>query len=157
VDLMVADAFVLAGAIAPGARVVDVGSGAGAPALALAALRPDLALTLVEPLQKRVSFLRVTAGAIAWGGPRPVVVRERGEQTAARGARFDVAISRATLPPREWLALGARLAPEVWVLLAQAEPPDEPGLGVTQDVRYRWPLTGVDRRAVRYRAASPPG
>src|SRR5689334_13761618 len=64
-DLMLADAFVLARHEARDRRVVDVGSGAGGPALALHVARPDLAVTLVEPLQKRVSFLRTVAGH--WG------------------------------------------------------------------------------------------
>ena len=37
---------------------IDVGSGAGAPALPFALLRPDVSLTLVEPLRKRIAFLR---------------------------------------------------------------------------------------------------
>ncbi|HWO08372.1 MAG TPA: RsmG family class I SAM-dependent methyltransferase, partial [Polyangiaceae bacterium] len=67
VDLFLADALVLA---AEGARGggsaqpwVDVGSGAGAPGLALALLWPVPALTLVEPRQKRVAFLRSAAGS----------------------------------------------------------------------------------------------
>jgi 16S rRNA (guanine527-N7)-methyltransferase len=155
VDLMLADALELAARIPEGARVVDVGSGAGAPGLPLAILRDDLEVTLVEPLQKRVSFLRVTVGALAWpGARRPKVTRDRGEAVADRGERFDVAISRATLPPPSWLELGARLAPEVWVLLAQIEAPAREGLEVFDDVRYRWPLTDAERRAVRYRRRS---
>src|SRR5258706_6321931 len=62
VDLMLADALVLARHKPPGRNVVDVGSGAGGPGLALHFARPDLSLTLVEPLQKRVSFLRTGSG-----------------------------------------------------------------------------------------------
>src|SRR5258706_10248738 len=62
VDLMLADALVLARREPPGRNVVDVGSGAGGPGLALHFARPDLSLTLVEPLQKRVSFLRTGSG-----------------------------------------------------------------------------------------------
>src|SRR5689334_11360419 len=40
-----------------GARIVDVGSGAGLPGLAIAIRRPDLQVDLVEPLQRRVDFL----------------------------------------------------------------------------------------------------
>lgn len=43
--------------IATGARVADVGSGAGLPGLALAIARPDLELTLIEPLERRVHWL----------------------------------------------------------------------------------------------------
>lgn len=157
VDLMVADALVLGSRVPAGARFVDAGTGAGAPGLALAIVRPDLAATLVEPLDKRVAFLRRTIGALAWpGAGRPAVVRGRAEALVQQGRAFDVAISRATLPPPEWLALGAGLAPrgDVWVLLAQGEPPELAGWQVAADVRYRWPLTGAERRAVRYAAAS---
>ena len=41
-----------------GVSLVDVGSGAGFPGLVLAAAMPELTVTLVEPRQKRVSFLR---------------------------------------------------------------------------------------------------
>lgn len=48
-------------AVAPflpvGATVVDVGTGAGLPGIPLAIARPDLSLTLVEPMARRVRFL----------------------------------------------------------------------------------------------------
>lgn len=153
VDLMVADALVLAQRVPRGARFVDVGSGAGAPGLALAIVRPDLEAVLVEPLDKRVTFLRRTIGTIASHlGSRVTVVRGRGELLVSQGRTFDAAISRATLPPPEWLALGARLAPEgeVWLLLAQAETPSIQGFRVADEVPYEWPLTGVSRRALRF-------
>jgi 16S rRNA (guanine527-N7)-methyltransferase len=148
VDLMLADAALLAGKIDRSARVVDVGTGAGAPGLALGLLRPDLDLTLVEPLQKRVAFVRTVLGSIAVTSVR--IERARGDELVRAGRSFDVAISRATLPPPEWLALGALLGREVWLLLARDEPPARPGLIIAEDVRYRWPLTGAERRAVRY-------
>ena len=43
--------------IPEGARVADVGSGAGLPGLVLALARPDLDVTLVEPLLRRTAFL----------------------------------------------------------------------------------------------------
>ena len=146
VDLMVADAALLATRIARDARVVDVGSGAGAPGLPLALLRCDLEVTLVEPMQKRAALLRMTLGA---GSERVRVVQQRGE--ALTEARFDVAISRATLPPAAWLELGARLAPEVWVLLAREESPALEGWKVIAENAYQLPLTRAERRAVCYR------
>lgn len=152
VDLMIADALVLASRAPQGARVVDVGTGAGAPGLPLSFARPDLALTLVEPKEKRVAFLRTAIGSIAKGGARPAVERGKGEDLLRRGPRFDVAISRATLAPERWIELGDALAPEgdVWVLLAREAAPSLAGRVIADDVRYAWPLTGVDRRAVRY-------
>ena len=49
----------LSEAIAPGQTVADVGSGAGLPGLVLAIARPDLHLTLIEPLLRRTVFLEV--------------------------------------------------------------------------------------------------
>ncbi|PYI68101.1 16S rRNA (guanine(527)-N(7))-methyltransferase RsmG [Arthrobacter livingstonensis] len=48
---------VVAELIDNGARVADVGSGAGLPGLCLAVARPDLYLTLIEPLERRVTWL----------------------------------------------------------------------------------------------------
>lgn len=166
-DLMLADAVVLARHEKQGAKVVDVGSGAGAPGLALSLLRPDLAVTLVEPLAKRVSFLRTVGGHVGQRAPgagaeKPgslKVVRGKGEDLAGQGGAFDGAVARATLPPPEWLALGSRLvAPggHVWVLLAKDDPPAAAGHVIEVDERYTWPLTGVQRRALRYRCEKRP-
>jgi 16S rRNA (guanine527-N7)-methyltransferase len=157
VDLLFADALLLAAHVPRGARVVDVGSGAGAPGLSLAIVRPDLELRLVEPLQKRVSFLRTAMGAVLAGrrDDRTRVTRERGEDVARKGERFDVAISRATLPPPAWLDLGLTLAPEVWLLLARDEPPRREATRVALDERYAWPLTRASRRAVRLLREAP--
>lgn len=152
-DLMIADAAVLAARIPEGARVVDVGSGAGAPGLALAILRPDLKITLVEPLKKRVAFLRTVIGSL---DRRDVeLVGERVESVvAARGVSWDVAISRATLAPAEWISVGLSLAPSVWVLLAKDEPPVTAAARAVEEHAYAWPLTKASRRAVRYVASA---
>ncbi|AUX27186.1 uncharacterized protein SOCEGT47_077670 [Sorangium cellulosum] len=159
-DLMLADARLLSEHVPEGRRVVDVGTGAGAPGLPLALLRPDLEMTLVEPLQKRVAFLRTATGTLVQQGElarAPRVERARGEDLVRAGRSFEVAISRATLAPEAWLPLGAALTAgepparrEVWVLLARDEPPSLPGWAPAGDHRYRWPLTGAERRAVRY-------
>ena len=43
----------------PNEKVVDIGSGAGLPGLVLAINRPDLQITLIEPLERRVEFLKL--------------------------------------------------------------------------------------------------
>lgn len=149
VDLMVADAVILAGKIDHGVRVVDIGSGAGAPGFALALLRPDLKMTLVEPLVKRVSFLRTAIGTVKRADI--ALVRGKGEDVTDT---FDVAISRATLNPPAWVPLGLKLAPHVWTLLAREEPPVVAGAKIDADHTYAWPLEGAQRRAVRHTRAS---
>ena len=152
-DLMLADALALASRIPQGASVVDVGSGAGAPGLPLAFVRPDLRVTLVEPLAKRISFLRTVIGTVSRADVR--LERARGEQVAGE---WDVAISRATLPPPAWLALGATRITRngsVWVLLAKEDAPAHPEMHVVEEMEYAWPATGVTRRAVRYAFTAP--
>ena len=151
VDLMLADAAAVSAHLPAGARVLDVGTGAGAPGLAIALSRPDLAVTLCEPLTKRVSFLRTVIGSV--GRSDVTLVGKRGEELPEGG--FDEVMARATLPPPEWLALGAKLVKPgggVWVLLATGEAPEATRMRarVTLDVRYPWVETGVTRRAVRY-------
>lgn len=61
-----------------GATVVDIGSGAGLPGLAIAIARPDLELHLVEPLERRVIWLREVVDALSLR--RVTVHRARAEQ-----------------------------------------------------------------------------
>jgi 16S rRNA (guanine527-N7)-methyltransferase len=151
VDLFLADAIVLA-ANEEGGAWVDVGTGAGAPGLVVALLRPDVRMTLVEPKDRRVAFLRSMIGKFSLAR----VTVERGRSDRLPGAGWDVAVSRATLPPPEWLAEGARLSRSAtWVLLAKEEPPSRVGTRIDVDLRYQWPITAASRRAVRYVAASP--
>jgi 16S rRNA (guanine527-N7)-methyltransferase len=157
VDLMLADALVLAAELPRDVGVVDVGTGAGAPGLALALLRPDLRLTLVEPLGKRASFLRTVIGAL--GRTDVILERARGEAMAGRGP-WTTAISRATLPPGAWLELGTTLAGPggvVWVLLAKDTAPHHPGAALERERTYSWPLTGAERRIAAYRVAGADG
>jgi 16S rRNA (guanine527-N7)-methyltransferase len=151
VDLMLADALVLAGQLPERATLLDVGTGAGAPGLPLALIRPDLRVTLVEPLGKRASFLRMVIGEV----DRPDVCIERTRAERLRPLRsWDVAVSRATMRPAAWLDLATRLvAPggTVWVLLAREGPPIHAQAEVETDIAYTWPLTGARRRALGYR------
>ncbi|MFE3542046.1 16S rRNA (guanine(527)-N(7))-methyltransferase RsmG [Nocardia sp. NPDC059177] len=83
--------------IEEGASVVDIGSGAGLPGIPLAIARPDLRITLVEPLLRRTVFL---SEFIEEAGLEVRVVRGRAEQSGvikeAGGA--DVVTSRAVAP-----------------------------------------------------------
>jgi 16S rRNA (guanine527-N7)-methyltransferase len=68
-----------------GARVVDVGSGAGLPGLVLALVRPDLRLDLVEPLARRAQFLSEAIEALELDD-RVAVHRGRAEEPSVISA-----------------------------------------------------------------------
>jgi 16S rRNA (guanine527-N7)-methyltransferase len=78
-----------------GSSVADIGSGAGLPGLALAIARPDLRVTLIEPLQRRSEFLR-EAVDILGVHEQVEVVRSRAEDLV--GEAYDRVTSRAVAP-----------------------------------------------------------
>lgn len=78
-----------------GSTVCDVGSGAGLPGLALAIRRPDLEITLLEPLLRRTTFLELAASTM--GLTNVSVHRGRAEELHGE-AVFDVVTSRAVAP-----------------------------------------------------------
>lgn len=86
---------VLAELLPPRAAVCDLGSGAGLPGLVLAILRPDLEVSLVEPLLRRTTFLNEVVDDLGLGGVE--VVRGRAEELHG-ASRFDVVTSRALAP-----------------------------------------------------------
>jgi 16S rRNA (guanine527-N7)-methyltransferase len=91
----------VAEAVPAGARVVDVGSGAGLPGIPLGLARPDIELTLVEPMARRVEFLEDVVSELAVpAGLRWRVVRGRAEERSVATAvgPVDVVTARAVAP-----------------------------------------------------------
>ena len=92
-DRHVLNGAALADLLPHGSTVVDVGSGAGIPGIPLAVLRPDLQVTLLEPLLRRFNFLTQTVENL--GITNTSVVRGRAEEHTAR---YDVVTARALAP-----------------------------------------------------------
>lgn len=96
-DRHVLNCAVVAELVPDDARIVDVGSGAGLPGIALALARPDLEVVLLEPLARRVEWLREVVADL---GLAVEVQRGRAEETVIRrrweGA--DVVTARAVAP-----------------------------------------------------------
>lgn len=104
----------LAPLIGDGASVADLGSGAGLPGMVLAIARPDLRITLVEPMARRVEFLEEVRAEL---GLDVRVVRARAEQWEGPAA-FDVVTARALAPLARLLAWGMPLVASGGCLLA---------------------------------------
>lgn len=96
-DRHILNCAVVAELVPDGARLVDVGSGAGLPGIPLALARPDLGVVLVEPLNRRVEWLRAVIDDL---GLSIEVERGRAEESTVRrrweGA--DVVTARAVAP-----------------------------------------------------------
>jgi len=84
--------------IPEGTTVIDVGSGAGLPDIPLAIARPDLHITLIEPLLKRYNYLNEVTEKL--GLDNVTVLRGRAEEGPIKKAVVgaDVVTSRAVAP-----------------------------------------------------------
>jgi 16S rRNA (guanine527-N7)-methyltransferase len=122
-DRHVLNCAVLTDLLDPGARVVDIGSGAGLPGLVVALRRPDLEVVLVEPLLRRATWLEQVVADLDLGTVS--VRRARAEELHGREqAHYVTARAVAPLdrlaqwglpllrPDGELLALKGRSAPE---------------------------------------------
>lgn len=122
-----AESLVASAWIPQGARLLDLGSGAGFPGFVLAAARPDLEVWLVEPRARRAAFL---AAAARRAGLSLQVVNAR--VAAAPQPDLPTAIDRLTvralrLDARSYRALLPHLAPDARLLSwSGAEPPEMP-------------------------------
>lgn len=101
------DSLVLLRALEPlaGARVLDVGSGGGFPGLPLKICRPQIDMTLLEPMEKKVFFLRHACQALKLKGVS--ILRQRADEHVSEtntNGKFDLVLTRA-------LASLERLAP----------------------------------------------
>ncbi len=77
------------------ARVIDVGTGAGFPGMVLKIARPDIQLTLLDSLQKRLGFLDEVCNELGFDDVELIHSRaEDGSRTELRDS-FDIAVSRA--------------------------------------------------------------
>jgi 16S rRNA (guanine527-N7)-methyltransferase len=93
-DRHILNSAALSGLIAADSALADVGSGAGLPGIPLAILRPDLRVTLIEPLLRRFTFLTKTVEELQISD-RVEVVRARAED---HSQTYDVVVARALAP-----------------------------------------------------------
>jgi 16S rRNA (guanine527-N7)-methyltransferase len=114
-------------------RVGDVGTGAGLPGLVLAIARPDVQLTLIEPMERRVTWLHRQVDDL--GLDNVEVVRARAEESKLNG-RLDQVTARAVSALRTLIPITAPLlAPGGELLLMK-------GAGVTGEI-------GAAEKAIR--------
>ncbi|MCZ2401725.1 16S rRNA (guanine(527)-N(7))-methyltransferase RsmG [Paenarthrobacter sp. Z7-10] len=106
---------VVADLIADGAKVADVGSGAGLPGLTIALARPDLHVTLIEPLERRVSWLEEVISDLELDNVE--IIRSRAESAVGK-VSCDVVTARAVSALKSLAGLTIPLLDGEGILLA---------------------------------------
>ena len=106
-----------------GARLADVGTGAGFPGLVLAIVNPDRRFTLIEATGKKARFVEQTVGRLGLGNV--VVVNSRAE-TYRPFELFDTVVARALSSLADFVAYAGHLcAPDGRLLAMKGRRPDD--------------------------------
>ncbi len=95
------DSLVLLRAVTlpPEARVIDVGTGAGFPGLALKIARPDLKVTLLDSTAKKLSFCRAVIEDLRLDAVSSVHARaEEASRRQEHAGAYDIVAARAVAP-----------------------------------------------------------
>jgi len=139
------ESFFLASCLSLRGRLLDVGSGAGFPGLALKIVAPDLAVTLLEPVTKKRAFLKEVARACGFDQVEVRGERLRDFLVLLPSARFDLVTARAVGRLEELakdsarcLAPGGRLC--LWLAERQAAALIRQHLCFALDLRVDLPL-----------------
>jgi 16S rRNA (guanine527-N7)-methyltransferase len=128
----------LADLVPPDVEVVDLGSGAGLPGIPLHLARPDLRMTLLEPMARRVAFL---AEVVAVLGIDVHVTRGRAEELTRASA--DVIVARAVAPLSKLVAMALPVLRPGGLLLALKGEGAATEIEAAESVLKRWPLATV--------------
>ena len=91
-DRHIANCIPITTLLSEGSSLLDIGSGAGLPGIVIALARPDVKITLLEPLQRRIDFLEEVVGELGIE-----VTVKRGRAESFKGG-FNYVTARAVAP-----------------------------------------------------------
>lgn len=111
------DSLVLLPALEGRRTLLDIGSGAGLPGMAVACARPELLVTCCDSVGKKVAFVKAISSELGLK-VRGLPVRATGEPARDGLPISDVVVSRALADPDRWMALGAPYVAPGGLLLA---------------------------------------
>jgi 16S rRNA (guanine527-N7)-methyltransferase len=156
VEKHLVDSLAVVPLIGAAGTALDLGSGAGLPAVPLKIALPQLQVTAVESVGKKVAFIKHAAARLGLGGGfRAIQARAAGEANREGLLKADVVVSRALMELSAWARLGsAYLAPcgRLIAMLGKATSGDElqaagasAGLRLESVRSYRLPTSGAER------------
>jgi 16S rRNA (guanine527-N7)-methyltransferase len=159
------DSLLLLPALEGRASLLDIGSGAGLPGMAVACARPDLVVTCCDSVGKKISFVKAVAAELGLA-VRGLPVRATGDASRDGLPLAEAVVSRALADPDRWMELGAGYVAPGGVLLAMlgkgAERTHLEALGSVRGLtllgvdQFELPFSHAARAVVRWGRADVP-
>ena len=142
--------------VLPAGSLLDAGSGAGFPGIPAAIAKPELDVTLVDSVQKKVAFLKSALAELRLPRVRAYAVRLEGNPSKEELPRVHAAVARAYAPPQEWLQLAQHYVLPGGVAICMLGPAEEApqrvgDLALKQQLGYTLPFSKSQRRLAIYR------
>src|SRR5712692_4352137 len=100
----VLDSLAVVGVL-PAGSLLDAGTGAGFPGIPVAIARPDLEVSLVDSVQKKVAFLKSALADLRLSNVKAYAIRLEGNPAREELPRVHAAVARAFAAARDWLQL----------------------------------------------------
>ena len=152
-DRHVLNSAVLSEAIPHGATVCDIGTGAGLPGIVVAIARPDVSMTLVEPLLRRTTFLAEVVAEL--GLAQVEVVRGRADDLHGRRT-FAIVTSRAVAPLDRLLGWSMPLVAPTGSLVAMKGRSVHDEIAAARDLLEQWRCAEPEVRDLGTDVVDPP-
>lgn len=143
-----------------GTRLIDIGSGAGFPALVIKIARPEICITMVESIKKKASFLRHMIRAMGLVGAE-VIDKRTDEVLDSHQAKFDVVTARAFADMETALAVGAPFLRSGGIMVLGRGPAEaateegvwKAGMAIERVERFSLPFSDYGRAVWIFRKA----
>ncbi len=138
------DSLVLLPALEGRRTLLDIGSGAGLPGMAVACARPELQVTCCDSVGKKIAFVKALSAELSLA-VRGLPVRASGDPARDGLPSCDAVVSRALTDPDRWIALGAGYVAPGGLLLAMLGKGSERSHLEELGAAHGFELLGVDQ------------
>lgn len=142
--------------VLPSGSLLDAGTGGGFPGIPVAIAKPELEVTLVDSVQKKVAFLKSALAELRLPKVRAYAARLEGNPSREDLPRVHAAVARAFAAPAQWLTLAEQYVLPGGVAICMLGPTDEVpdrvgDLALQEQLSYVLPYSGSQRRLAIYK------